>query len=490
MKTEKNYYVNPLALGDAERYGIEKPQIAIELPYLGAVKPGSTDDIESSNWLLGCETLDRGYADYDQYREYLCPLGIKRLRFQGGWAKTEKEPGVYDWQWLDHIIEDAVGRSLTPWIQTGYGNPIYPGAGGENLGAGMPLSEEGLAAYETWVAAMVTRYRDKVMDWEVWNEPNFGDNTVNTPEISADFNLRTAEIIKGIQPEARISALALGHINLEYVERFFQYLHQQDGCGLFHNVTYHDYAYNPDSNKLAVYKMRQIIERYAPGLIVRQGENGAPSVRNAGGALADYDWSELSQAKWDVRRMLENLGNDIECSVFSIVEMQYTGNGPIQKKNTKGLLESQADNHVVRPKMAYYAVQNVAAIFDNTLERIKGVTCLYNIYAGHSDEYWVNSDRSISVYGYRQKETNRCVYTIWKDDAIPGDACDTTCLDFAFLNSQFEHPVVVDIITGNVYEIPEEQWSCEGTISRFQKIPVYDSPVLIAERSLIKLYNQ
>jgi beta-glucosidase/6-phospho-beta-glucosidase/beta-galactosidase len=55
-----------------------------------------------------------------------------------------------------------------------------------------------MAAFDKWVAAMVTRYQDVVKDWEIWNEPNFADNTVNTPEIAADFNLRSARIIKDI----------------------------------------------------------------------------------------------------------------------------------------------------------------------------------------------------------------------------------------------------------------------------------------------------
>lgn len=462
-------------------------KIVFPLKRLGAVAPRNAAEIEDSNWFLGCETLDRDYADFDQYKEYLCPLGIKYLRFQGGWAKTEKEQGVYDWRWLDHIIEESVGRGLKPWLQTGYGNPVYPGAGGENLGAGMPLSETGLAAYERWVGKMAARYADKVFDWEVWNEPNFGDNKVNTPEITADFNIRTARIIKEIQPGARISALALGHIDIDYVERFFQYLHGHDACGLFHNVTYHDYSYNPDGNKLAVYKMRQIVEKYAPGLILRQGENGAPSEGNAGGALADYNWSELSQAKWDVRRMLENLGNDIQCSVFSIAEMQYTGNGPVQKKNAKGLLKTDAGNKVTGCKLAYYAVQNVTAVFDNTLERIKDASYTHSLAEGDGNRYWISTDRSIAVYGYRHRETKKRVYTIWKDDAIPGDDYEMTFLDFAFAGGGFEDPVLVDMITGSVYEIPAAQWSREGTIDRFRRIPVYDAPVLIAERSLIPI---
>lgn len=487
LQTDQMTYRHPLADSQEQKYGIEKPKLEIGLSYLGTLRTRSTDEIQSSNWMLGCETLDRDYADYDQYKEYLCPLGIKVLRFQGGWAKTETTPGVYDWSWLDHIVETTVSRGLHPWIQTGYGNPIYPGAGGENLGAGMPLSQEGLEAYERWVRTMVTRYADRVFDWEVWNEPNFGDNAVNTPEISADFNLRTASIIKEIQPEARISALALGHINLNYVERFFHYLEEHDGCGLFHDVTYHDYVYNPDANKLAVYKMRQIVEKYAPGLILRQGENGAPSKRNAGGALANYDWSEFSQAKWDLRRMLENLGNDIQCSVFSIAEMQYAGNGPINRKNTKGLLETRPDNTVVRPKMAYYAVQHAAAVFDDSLERIPEVTYTHNIWNAAGNEFSASTDRGISAYGFSNKKTGARVYCFWLDDVIPGECRKPEKLELSFAGSDFKEPVCLEMVTGNVYEIPAERWFKEGRVDQFKDMPVYDSPILILEKSLIEI---
>ncbi len=479
-----NCYIDPV---HPDRIGVEKPQISFELPQIGTVRPRGTKEITSSNWLLGCETLDRDYADYDQYKEYLCPLGIHTIRLQGGWAKTEQQRGVYDWQWLDHIVEDAVSRGLKPWLQTSYGNSIYPGAGGSSLGAGMPLSEEGQAAYERWVAAMVTRYADKVRDWEAWNEPNFGDNKVNTPEITAQFNIRTATIIKAIQPDARISALAMGHIDLEFAGRFFQYLHDHDACGLFHNVTYHDYVYNPDANKLAVWRLRQIVEEYAPNLILRQGENGAPSAPGSGGALFDHDWSELSQAKWDTRRMLENLGNGIQCSVYSIAELQYDSTGPITKTNTKGLLMTDAQNRILRPKIAYYAVQHITAIFDDSLERVHETAFRHMIDDADTGAYWCSTDRSLAVYGYRNKVTGQSLYTIWKSDAIPGDDRNPQPLDFAFVGSHFKKPVLVDIITGNVYEIAAAQWQHDGNIDRFFRIPVYDAPVLLTDRSLIPI---
>jgi len=186
------------------------------------LKSRSTNEIESSNWLLGCETLDRDFADYDQYKEYLVPLGIKLLRMKAGWAKTEKTKGVYDWTWLDNIINDATNRGLKPWLQTSYGNTIYSGGGGANLGDGIPVSKEALEAWDNWVAALVSRYKNQVSDWEIWNEPNFGDNTINSPEMIASFNIRTAEIIRSIQHDAKISGLSMGHISIDYAEKFFK----------------------------------------------------------------------------------------------------------------------------------------------------------------------------------------------------------------------------------------------------------------------------
>jgi hypothetical protein len=466
-----------------------KTNLKIDLPFIGSVQSRNATDIESSNWLIGCETLDRDFADYDQYKEYLAPLGIKLLRMQAGWAKTEKIKGQYDWAWLDHIVNDATSRGLKPWLQTSYGNTLYSGGGGANLGAGMPTSKEALEAYDKWVTTLVNRYNNKVKDWEVWNEPNFGDNSINTPEMTADLNIRTAEIIKNIQPDALISGLALGHFGLPFAESFFQILAEKGKMGLFDNMIYHDYVYNPDANYCEVEEMKAILAKYGPGVKLRQGENGAPSAGGAGrGALWDYDWTELSQAKWDVRRMLGNLGHDVECSIFGIIEMAYT-NGPINRMNYKGIIQSDSAKKVIRPKMAYYAIQNVTSVFDNSLERISDLMHSYNMEGAGTDvhRYSAQTDRSLSVYGFQNKSTKKQVYAIWMDEGIPLNTNTLKMETLSFTNANFENPVFVDILTGGVYEIPAGQWSKKGNTTTFKNIPVYDSPILIADKSLIKI---
>ena len=138
--------------------------------------------------------------------------------------------------------------------------------GGITLSGGIPTSEKALKAWDNWVAALVTRYKDKVTDWEVWNEPNFGDNELNQPEQVAELNIRTAQIIKKIQPKAKISSLAMGHIDLKYADIFFKTIYQKGKMSLFDNMTYHDYVYNPDANYGRVAELRRVLDKYAPSV--------------------------------------------------------------------------------------------------------------------------------------------------------------------------------------------------------------------------------
>jgi len=104
---------------------------------------------------------------------------------------------------------------------------------------------------------------------------------------------------------------------------------------------------------------------------MRQGENGCPSETATKFALSKHPWTEISQAKWDQRRMLGDLGHDVESSVFTICDFNHTG----REINRKGLLHATADKRVDKIKLAYYAVQHVTAVFDDTLALTRSSTC-------------------------------------------------------------------------------------------------------------------
>lgn len=444
---------------------ITTPELAIAYPQIGSIQPRSASQISGSNWSIGAETLDRDFANYDAYKSYLGPLGAKQIRLQGGWAKTEQTPGVYNWAWLDTIVNDAVAQGLQPWIQTSYGNPIYSGGGGSGLGGGIPTSTTALAAWDAWVGAMVDRYKDRVNTWEVWNEPNINSNVSAT--AYANFYIRTAEVIRARQPDAQIYALALAGISTGYTNEFLNRLQSQGKLGLVDEITYHGYVLVPESHYNAVQSLRNTIAQYSATITVRQGENGAPSTQGPFGALREHPWTELSQAKWNLRRMLGDLGRDIPSSVFTIIDLQYpTG------WNYKGLLRANANQTVAYPKAAYGAVQHVTALFDNSLTRIPN-------YA-----FSATPAQSIVLFGYTKAGSGYHAITIWQGGSVPSDNVAPTPVTFTFSQGNFNDPVYVDLRTGAVYDIPDNTWSRSGNSYTFTNVPMYDSPIVITDRSI------
>ncbi|MCX7826050.1 MAG: beta-galactosidase [Verrucomicrobiae bacterium] len=434
---------------------------------IGTIKPRSVGEISGQNWSLGCETLDRDFADYQQYKEYLVPLGIKTIRLQGGWAKTEKVKGRYDFAWLDTIIDDARGRGLNILLETDYGNPIYEGGGGADLAGGFPTSETALAAWDRWVEAMAQRYKGKVRDWAMWNEPDI--NKKHKPEDIAAFNIRTAEIIKRVIPDARIAGLSLASSSPKLLESCLKTLAEKGKVDMFHWFIYHGYDYNPDRTYQNVEELKATLAKYSTKAKMRQGENGCPSETATKFALSNHPWTEFSQAKWNLRRMLGDLGHDVESAVFTICDFNHTG----REINRKGLLHATADKKVDRIKLAYYAVQNCVAVFDNTLERVKqpAVAVMY--------------DRSTASFAYRNRKTGQVLVVFWDNAAIPDDAFVTRPAQVVVKGLAIKEPVWVDLVSGRIYEIPTDRVVKAGAFTIFKDIPLYDAPALIAEKTLL-----
>ncbi|MDO4582915.1 MAG: beta-galactosidase [Planctomycetia bacterium] len=440
--------------------------LAIEWKCLGTIQPRGVTEIPGEQmWTLGCETLCRDYIYWDTYKEYVAPLGIKKIRLQAGWAKTEQERGKFDFTWLDAVVDDALARGLEPMLETSYGNPIYPGGGDWDLGAGFPVSEEGLAAWEVWVETLAKHYRDRVKIWMMWNEPDIGKK--KTPEEIVHFNIRTAEIIRRIIPDSRIGALSLARNSPEFLEKCLKVLTQEKKEGLFEWMIYHGYAKNPDSSYKNVEAMREVMNRYVPQWKLWQGENGCPSEMAHRFALSNHPWSELTQAKWNTRRMLGDWGHDVLSAVFTICDFDHKG----REINRKGLLKINDKRNLAKVKMAYYSVQNVVAVWDGTLERQKDYRCE------------IVCEVPITWYAARDEKKGEDVLVFWDGNQIPGDSNETHKGTITVEKGLFSDPVWADLITGRIYEIPAECKEIQEGKMVLKNVPVYDAPAIIADRN-------
>ena len=123
-------------------------------------------------------------------------------------------------------------------------------------------------------------------------------------------------------------------------------------------------------------------------------------------------------------------------------------------------------------KNGYRALQNMLAIFDNTLTRVDGFPS--------TDD----ASSALSVFRYAKADGGRVV-TIWKGASKPGENNSFESVNFTFPGSFFTIPVWVDLRTGAISGIPADRWSRNPEGTSFNDIPIYDSPILIAEKSAV-----
>jgi hypothetical protein len=435
---------------------------------LGKISPRHARDIKGSNWSVGAETMGRNYTVYKHWRAYLGPLGVKSARVQSGWAKTERKKGVYDWAWMDEIIPDMVDQGVKPWVCLCYGNPIYAGGGNESSSSKLPSSREALNAWDSFVKAFVRRYGKYVDEWEIWNEPQHKKNSVSD---YAELFIRTAEIIRSEQPKARIFALSAAGVRVDKFRPFLGILKRKGKLALVNSVTFHPYTLNPESTYKTIKRLRAAVHSFSGDITLFQGENGAPSTKSTYGALSGASWTEISQAKWLLRRLLGDLGHDIRSSYFSIVDMHYVRDGKL-RMNTKGLISTNPDKTVKRPKLSYRAYQNITAVFDSTLHRVPKVAP-------------PRKPANIEMFAYQTTPSKghaaKSVVCVWRGGRMPSNRLRMSPLTLDLPNSGLEEPIFVDMLSGSVYAIGKERISRNHDRLSLKDIPVGDWPILIAD---------
>ena len=459
------------------------PAAGVEFPRIGTLVPRTAPDPRDDQWMIGCEVLDRDFARFSAYKDYLPTLGIRSIRLQGGWAKCEKTRGAYDFTWLDEPVDFALAHGLNPVLETDYGNPIYKGGGGRDLAAGFPYGDEGLAAWDRWVDALSKHFKGRVRDWAMWNEPDLGwyepqnGSGRHKPDAIAAFNVRTARIIRRNIPDARIAGLSLATNEPGFNEACYKAFGED--IGLFWRFIYHGYAPAPEESYPNVTKLKTLCAKYAPHATLWQGENGAPSEMPGDGlALNHIAWSEISQAKWDMRRMLGDFVREIPSSVFTICDYYHPGRGI----GCYGLLRADSARNVIGVKRAFAAVRNVVTVFDSGIVRVKR-----RVSSPESSlQLWEFQRRGAPLFVFwtsgewtRENGQWRMAYR------RPGDSLEKRPSVIRWPGKPFEEPVWIDLLTGDVRAFPKEcMLACSDGVV-FTEVPAYDSPCVLTERKAI-----
>ena len=127
------------------------------LQKIGHLKAASAQEIGWSRLGVGFEKLDRKAFDPENAYQLVGDLGVHYVRLQSGWQRTEREKGVYDFAWLDAIVDRFLAQGQEPWIDLCYGNDLYTESAKTYYGAvGCPPigSDEEKAAWARYVETL------------------------------------------------------------------------------------------------------------------------------------------------------------------------------------------------------------------------------------------------------------------------------------------------------------------------------------------------
>lgn len=459
-----------------------------QLKKIGSIKPKTSQEIKFSKIGLGFEKLDRDVFDPEKAYDKVAACGVKRARIQSGWMRTEKEKGVYDFAWLDSIVDNFVSRGIEPWICLCYGNPLYNELAKKTFGAVgcAPItSEEEKAAWERYVKTLVARYCDRVRYFEVWNEPDgvwCWKHGVNARELG-EFTLATARAVKEVDPSAKTVGGVVCERELWFLNTAFR-----TGMGEYLDfISFHEYTHDENLVFERVASLSALSKVYNPNIEIIQGESGSQSRSGGHGAVRTGAWTEQIQAKQLARHTMADLLAGVHfTSYFSCMDMIEALNGTVGDTASIldygyfGVLGADFDENgrstgEYHPKPSYYVLQNICSFFSEEWELC---TQPVLIHGGFSERKFDRTLRGHELTsGCFERKSGRA-FVYWYPSNIMHTSYQSA-INIEVFNPWHEMHLV-DLMDGSIYEIPEKMVEDKGDgVYIIHELPVKDTPLVL-----------
>ncbi|MEK6794877.1 MAG: hypothetical protein AABZ39_08880 [Spirochaetota bacterium] len=177
-------------------------------------------------------------------------MGFMRLWAHWGynWRKeniVNPEKGVYQWGYMDRAMVLADRYGFQSNVVTVYGTPRWASPYPERTdidicvprySAWMPRE---LFSWTVFLRDLVTRYKERVSDWQLWNEPHLPTGSVywrDTTENFASLMKSGYDTIKGVMPNANV--WLGGQAGRGYIPFYKEYL-KAGGFPYYDTLTMH-----------------------------------------------------------------------------------------------------------------------------------------------------------------------------------------------------------------------------------------------------------
>lgn len=459
---------------------------------IGKIKPISSDKVVSSKFGIGMEKLDRNLFDPSKTFDKLQQCGVKYVRLQSGWERTEQTKSVYNFEWLDIIVDNLISRGMIPWICLCYGNKLYSPAASDVFGSvGIPpiFTKEEKEGWANYCKAIAEHYKGKVSMFEIWNEPDglwCWKHGVNGAEYG-NFVIDSSKALKLGNKDVYVIG---GSISGRDSVSWFEAMLQTGCCKHIDAVTYHLYSKTENRVVGTIDNFRAIINKYNPKIELIQGEEGCPSSSHGHGALCKGSWNEEKQAKVLLNRLVTEMTTELKfTSWFSTVDMIEALNGKAGEIQTYldygyfGILGAMFDENGksigdFKEKKSYYALQNLCAFVGK-----KPINYAKLPVLAQNDKY---TERvfgrptqldEVIFYGFENEKNIKSLAYFHPTDILTTSFEGVTSF---VIDLPIDKMILFDPMDGFVYKIPNNQIEDLGNgVFKLYDIPIKDYPLFL-----------
>jgi hypothetical protein len=398
---------------------------------------------------------------------------------------------VYDFAWLDGVVDNLLRRGVQPWFNLGYGNPVYMPGIPSPTGVGcVPTGygEECLAGWKKFVAAIASHFLGRVRHWEIWNEPNidlFWQPSRASGRHYAELVALTAPVIKAADPQAVLSGCC-SDIDIAFIQEGLD-----AGLGDYlDGFAVHPYATLPEQDYFTrIAAVRRLFRLRAPHMKLRQGECGYPSqtYHHQDSWLVPYHASEATQARFVLRRIvLDSMARMETISYFHIVDLigrvYRLADGKARPPIRLGLLRGED----YTPKPSYTAFAHMAAIFD-------GECRAEELYAVLKVDWALRQTGGLPslapiIGTFTRRDYPLYAYYFPEDLQRGWAGMNNVTLQVLAAPAglrPIENPVLIDALSGAIYAPTDRETAATGYL-QFHGLPLTDYPLIITDADALK----
>jgi hypothetical protein len=410
---------------------------------------------------------------------------------QVSWDWVEQTPGHYAVPvGADEAIRSLLDNRVSIEVELQYSNPLYqedkskrpdrvtlppPGIGpGDNSINPIffgPKTDEQINAFLGYARFMVDRYRGRISHWELWNEEDIGYWRPNADGNGTPYGrlfCKFADTVHQTNPDAKVMFGGLAEPKAEFVKGALV------GCpDKVDIMPYHRYPGGP----FGAGRPPEEIDPLYGGADFRNGVRAIPGIRsdlefwlnewNVDPKAAGSNQSV--QARYLPRFYLEQLAHNIRGFIW--VFMPSTDGN---EDNQLGILEGDTQGpDAFRPREAFFAFQNLSAVFGQTVRDPGGEEALKPVkpYA----------DGELRGFWFRDRVSGRRVFAYWLAIvADPKDALKPVMTEMTIEDKKITRPVLMDIRTGDIQVL---SWA--DKTRRTVRVPLKDSVMAVADAKFL-----